>query len=159
MYALFTLLAGACQSAMASLNGMLTNHVGMFGMSFMVHAIGGILLILYMKATTGEKLKISGMPWYLYSAGFFGIFLVVSSSYCIGILGVSFMTCISVTGLLLRGRGVFPLLVRRKQGCDDRLHPFRHGLVLSRTAIQGIQYQPVIGISGIQRRHTTIPQH
>ena len=56
MYALFTLLAGACQSAMASLNGMLTVYVGMFGMSFMVHAIGGILLILYMKATTGEKL-------------------------------------------------------------------------------------------------------
>ena len=92
MYALFTLLAGACQSAMASLNGMLTDHIGMFGMSFCVHAIGGILLILYMKA---------GMPWYLYSAGFFGIFLVVSSSYCIGVLGVSFMTCISVTGQLV----------------------------------------------------------
>lgn len=101
MYALFTLLAGACQSAMASLNGMLTEHVGMFGMSLMVHAIGGILLILYMKVTTKEKLKITGLPWYLYSAGFFGIFLVASSSYCISILGVSFMTCISVTGQLV----------------------------------------------------------
>ena len=46
MYAFFTLIAGACQSAMASLNGMLTEHLGMFGMSLMVHAIGGILLIL-----------------------------------------------------------------------------------------------------------------
>jgi transporter family-2 protein len=101
MYALFTLLAGACQSAMASLNGMLTEHVGMFGMSLMVHAIGGILLIFYMKVTTKEKLKITGLPWYLYSAGFFGIFLVASSSYCIGVLGVSFMTCISVTGQLV----------------------------------------------------------
>ena len=101
MYALFTLLAGACQSAMASLNGMLTEHVGMFGMSLMVHAIGGILLIFYMKVTTKEKLKITGLPWYLYSAGFFGIFLVASSSYCISILGVSFMTCISVTGQLV----------------------------------------------------------
>ena len=101
MYALFPLLAGACQSAMASLNGMLTEHVGMFGMSLMVHAIGGILLIFYMKVTTKEKLKITGLPWYLYSAGFFGIFLVASSSYCISILGVSFMTCISVTGQLV----------------------------------------------------------
>lgn len=101
MYALFTLLAGACQSAMASLNGMLTEHVGMFGMSLTVHAVGGILLILYMKVTTKEKLKITGLPWYLYSAGFFGIFLVASSSYCISILGVSFMTCISVTGQLV----------------------------------------------------------
>ena len=101
MYAFFTLIAGACQSAMASLNGMLTDHVGMFGMSLMVHAIGGALLILYMKTVTREKLKITGMPWYLYSAGFFGIFLVVSSSYSIGILGVSVTTCISITGQLV----------------------------------------------------------
>lgn len=101
MYAFFTLLAGACQSAMASLNEMLTSRIGMFGMSLMVHLIGGALLILYMKTVTHEKLKLSGMPWYLYSAGFFGIFLVASSSYCISILGVSFMTCISVTGQLV----------------------------------------------------------
>ena len=49
MYALFTLFAGACQSAMGSLNRMLTDYVGMFGMSLVVHAVGGILLILYMK--------------------------------------------------------------------------------------------------------------
>lgn len=100
MYALFTLIAGACQSAMVSLNGMISNYVGMFGMSLVVHVIGGVLLILYMKLIAHEKLKIAGMPWYLYSAGFFGIFLVVTSSYCIGILGVSFMTCISITGQL-----------------------------------------------------------
>ncbi len=101
MYAFFTLIAGACQSAMASLNGMLSDCVGMFGMSLMVHAIGGILLVLYIKLFVHEKLKLTGMPWYLYSAGFFGIFLVASSSYCISILGVSFMTCISVTGQLV----------------------------------------------------------
>ena len=87
MYALFTLFAGACQSAMGSLNRMLTDYVGMFGMSLVVHAVGGILLILYMKL--------------YYSAGFFGIFLVVTSSYCIGALGVSVMTCLSVTGQLV----------------------------------------------------------
>ena len=92
MYALFTLLAGACQSAMGSLNRMLTDYVGMFGMSLVVHAVGGILLILYMKLFVHEK---------LYSAGFFGIFLVVTSSYCIGVLGVSVVTCLSVTGQLV----------------------------------------------------------
>lgn len=59
MYALFTLLAGACQSAMGSLNRMLTDYVGMFGMSLVVHAVGGILLLLYMKLYCHEKLKIS----------------------------------------------------------------------------------------------------
>lgn len=101
MYALLTLLAGGCQSAMGSLNRILTDSVGMFGMSLMVHAVGGILLFLYMKLFIHEKVKLTGMPWYLYSAGFFGIFLVVTSSYCIGVLGVSVMTCISVTGQLV----------------------------------------------------------
>ncbi len=101
MYALFTLIAGACQSAMASLNGMITDYLGMFGMSLVVHVIGGLLLILYIKLFVHEKLKITGMPWYLYSAGFFGIFLVATSSYCIGALGVSVTTCISVTGQMV----------------------------------------------------------
>lgn len=101
MYALLTLFAGACQSAMASLNEMLTGYAGMFGMSLVVHTLGGILLILYMKLYTKEKLKITGLPWYLYSAGFFGIFLVVTSSYCIGMIGVSFTTCISIAGQMV----------------------------------------------------------
>lgn len=100
MYALLTLLAGACQSAMASLNEMISGYLGMLGMSFVVHFIGGALLILYMKLFVHEKLKITGMPWYLYSAGFFGLFLVASSSYCITGLGVSLMTCVSITGQL-----------------------------------------------------------
>ncbi|MCD8155189.1 MAG: DMT family transporter [Clostridiales bacterium] len=101
MYVILTLIAGACQAAMASLNGMISDYLGMFGMSLVVHAIGGLLLILYMKIFTHEKLKITGMPWYLYSAGFFGILLVVVSSYCIGIIGASYMTCLSVTGQML----------------------------------------------------------
>ena len=101
MYALFTLLAGGCQAAMASLNSMLRNHIGMFGMSLMVHLIGGLLLILYMKLYTKEKIHLTGMPWYLYSAGFFGIFLVVVSSYCINILGVSVFTCIGIAGQMV----------------------------------------------------------
>lgn len=101
MYSFLTLFAGGCQSAMASLNEMITGHLGMLGMSLAVHMIGGILLIFYMKIAVHEKLKISGMPWYLYSAGFFGIFLVASSSYCIGTLGVSVMTCVSVVGQLV----------------------------------------------------------
>lgn len=101
MYQLFTLLAGGCQSAMASLNNMLSNKIGMSAMCLAVHVVGGLLLFLYMKVFAREKLKLSGMPWYLYSAGFFGIFLVASSSYCISILGVSFMTCISVTGQMV----------------------------------------------------------
>lgn len=101
MYPLLTLIAGMLQSAMASFNGMITDHLGMFGMSLSVHVVGGALLVIYMKLVTKEKLKITGMPWYLYSCGFFGVLLVVISSYCIGIIGVSITTCLSVTGQLI----------------------------------------------------------
>ena len=92
MYALFTLLAGACQSAMGSLNRMLTDYVGMFGMSLVVHAVGGILLILYMKLFVHEKLKISGMPWYLYSADFSGCHFQLLYR-CFGCLGGNLSFC------------------------------------------------------------------
>ncbi len=97
MYALLTLFAGACQAAMASLNGMLTTQIGQFGMSLMVHLIGGLLLICFMLFQK-EKIRITGLPWYLYSAGFFGIFLVVTSSFCINHIGVSLTTCLSLAG-------------------------------------------------------------
>ena len=80
MYALFTLLAGACQSAMGSLNRMLTDYVGMFGMSLVVHAVGGILLILYMKLFVHEKLKISGISFLPVFLEFFWLSLPVTVS-------------------------------------------------------------------------------
>ncbi|MDO4650390.1 MAG: DMT family transporter [Eubacteriales bacterium] len=101
MYILLTLLAGACQAAMASLNSMLKNHLGMFAMSLMVHLIGGFLLVLFMKLYKHERIHMTGMPWYLYTAGFFGIFLVITSGYCIGILGASVTTCIGITGQII----------------------------------------------------------
>lgn len=100
MYSLLVLLAGILQSAMMSFNGLLAESVSLWGVSLVVHASGGILLVLYILLVVREKITFRGMPWYLYSAGFFGVLLVSVSSWCVGILGAAVTTCLSVAGQL-----------------------------------------------------------
>ena len=100
MYSFLVLLAGILQSAMMSFNGLLAESVSIWGVSLVVHASGGILLILYILLAVRKKVTLRGMPWYLYSAGFFGVLLVSVSSWCVGILGAAVTTCLSVAGQL-----------------------------------------------------------
>ncbi len=100
MYSFLVLLAGILQSAMMSFNGLLAESVSLWGVSLVVHASGGILLILYILLAVRKKVALRGMPWYLYSAGFFGVLLVSVSSWCVGILGAAVTTCLSVAGQL-----------------------------------------------------------
>ena len=100
MYSFLVLLAGVLQSAMMSFNGLLAESVSLWGVSLVVHASGGILLVLYILLVVREKITLRGMPWYLYSAGFFGVLLVSVSSWCVGILGAAVTTCLSVSGQL-----------------------------------------------------------
>ena len=100
MYSFLVLLAGILQSAMMSFNGLLAESVSLWGVSLVVHASGGILLMLYILLAVRKKVTLRGMPWYLYSAGFFGVLLVSVSSWCVGILGAAVTTCLSVAGQL-----------------------------------------------------------
>ena len=100
MYSFLVLLAGILQSAMMSFNGLLAESVSLWGVSFIVHFSGGLLLVLYILLVVREKITLRGMPWSLYSAGFFGVLLVSVSSWCVGILGAAVTTCLSVAGQL-----------------------------------------------------------
>lgn len=100
MYSFLTLLAGALQSAMMSFNGLLAESLSLWGVCLVVHASGGLLLVLYIFLFIRKRITLLGMPWYLYSAGFFGVLLVSVSSWCVGILGAAATTCLSVAGQL-----------------------------------------------------------
>ncbi len=100
MYSFLVLLAGILQSAMMSFNGLLAESVSLWGVSLIVHVSGGVLLLLYILLFIRERITLRGMPWYLYSSGFFGVLLVSVSSYCVGILGAAVTTCLSVAGQL-----------------------------------------------------------
>ena len=98
---LLVFLAGALQSAMGSLNGVLQSYVGQFGVSLVTHVVGGVLLILYILSKK-RKIRLGPMPWYLYGAGVFGLIQVAGTSLCVLKFGPAFTTCLSICGQLIQ---------------------------------------------------------
>lgn len=91
--------AGALLATMSSFNGVLQGYLGVFGVSLATHAIGGALLILWLLLRR-EKIRLGPMPWYLYSAGFFGLIQVAGSSLCVPRIGPALTACLSIAGSL-----------------------------------------------------------
>ena len=58
MYSFLVLLAGILQSAMMSFNGLLAESVSLWGVSFIVHFSGGLLLVLYIHMEVREKITL-----------------------------------------------------------------------------------------------------
>ncbi len=98
---LLVFLAGALQAAMQSLNGVLQGYVGQFGTSLVTHVVGGVLLITYIWGRR-RKIRLGPMPWYLYSAGLFGLVQVAGSSFCVMKIGPALTTCLSICGQLIQ---------------------------------------------------------
>lgn len=92
-------LAGILRATMQSFNGVLRGYVGQFGTSFVTHVVGGVLLIGYILLGK-KKIRLGPMPWYLYSAGFFGLALVAGGSFCVGKIGPALNVCLSICGQL-----------------------------------------------------------
>lgn len=89
--------AGVLLATMSSFNGVLQGHVGMFGVSLVTHVIGGVLLIAWLLFRR-ERIRLGPMPWYLYSAGLFGLIQVAGSSLCVMHIGPALTACLSVAG-------------------------------------------------------------
>ena len=101
MYFLFLILAGVLQGVMISLNGQLGNHFSLFGVCFFVHAIAAVLLILYIKCVHKKKLSFHGLPKYVYTVGFMGVFIVAASSWCTLRIGATAVLSLSVIGQMV----------------------------------------------------------
>ena len=97
---IFLLLGGICMGLMISLNGQLASYLNILEVSFLVHAIGAILLVGYMKIRK-ERISLKGLPLYIYTVGFLGVALVASSSLCVNRIGATLTMALSVTGQLL----------------------------------------------------------
>lgn len=96
---LLIFLAGVLQAGMQSFNGVLQGYVGQFGTSLVTHVVGGVLLIGYLLLQR-KRIRLGPMPWYLYSAGFFGLAQVAGSSLCVMKIGPALTTCLSIFGQL-----------------------------------------------------------
>ena len=72
-------IAGLLLACMQSFNGLLSNYIGTYGTSLIVHCIGAVMLLIYLLIKK-ERVRLYPMPWYLYSAGIFGLVLVAFTS-------------------------------------------------------------------------------
>ncbi|MGX8709698.1 MAG: DMT family transporter [bacterium] len=95
------LLGGICLGLMTSMNGQLASYFNVFEISFLVHAIGAVILLGYILFKKGEKLRIGGAPGYVYFVGFFGVALVATGSISAAKIGATLTMALSVSGQLL----------------------------------------------------------
>ncbi len=101
MYLLFLILAGILQGAMVSLNAQLGNYYSLYGVCFFVHVIAAIILIVYLVGWKKTKIRLFGVPKYIYTVGFMGVIIVATSSWCTLKIGATAMTSLSVIGQML----------------------------------------------------------
>ncbi len=101
MYYTLLLLAGILHGVMLSLNAQLGNHYSMFAVTFFVHVIPMILLLIWLLLIKREKLRFKGAPWYIYLVGLMGISIVASTSFVTMHIGAGATTAISTVGQLI----------------------------------------------------------
>jgi len=94
-------VAVGLQSPMAS---MITQRLGIFESVFIVHVGGALLALLPLLFYGGGKLaQWRSVPWYVLSAGVFGLIVIGAISYMIPRVGVAASITTIVAGQLLVG--------------------------------------------------------
>jgi len=94
-------VAVGLQSPMAS---MITQRLGIFESVFIVHIGGALLALLPLLFYGGGKLaQWRSVPWYVLSAGVFGLIVIGAISYMIPRVGVAASITTIVAGQLLVG--------------------------------------------------------
>ena len=93
--------------------------------TLMTFLIGAVLLILYLKLVKRQKIRLRGIPPYLYAAGFLGVALVSTNAYCTPRIGVATAVALSVTGQMVLSAIIdhFGLLGMKKTAFKARRLP------------------------------------
>ncbi len=95
------LLSGFLVACMEAFNGILSTHIGLYATSFVVHAIGIVLLVFYIRFILKEKISILHAPAYVYTCGILGMTLVVLTSFVVSQVGVVITNAFSLAGQLV----------------------------------------------------------
>lgn len=95
------LTGGILFGLMVSMNGQLAAYLNVFETSFIVHLIGAMLLLGYIRLIRKQRIRLIGARGYVYSVGFLGVALVVTSSLSAEHIGAAITMALSVTGQLI----------------------------------------------------------
>lgn len=101
MSVVLAIAAGIFLSIMITLNGLLNNYLNVFEISFIVHIIGVILLVLYIKIVKKEVIEFGKEAFWLYSAGILGVALVSANSFSFKLVGATLTVALSLLGQVI----------------------------------------------------------
>ena len=98
---LYLYLSGLFNSIMVSFNGQLNKYHSMFAVSFFVHVIAAIILFIYIPLVQHKKIRLTGVPAYVYTVGFLGVTIVSIASLCTKALGATVVMSLEVVGMMV----------------------------------------------------------
>jgi len=98
---IYLFLSGIFNSIMVSFNGQLGIYHSLFVMTFFVHAIAAVILFIYIPAIQHKKIRLTGVPPYVYTVGFLGVSIVAISSWCTKSIGATAVLSLSVIGQMV----------------------------------------------------------
>ena len=98
MELLLAMLSGIICTIMLAWNGQLSNAIGIYASTFIIHLCGLFTIILLCKY---KHIKIpfrNHLPWYFYMGGVIGVFTVFFNVYTIEAIGASLVTALGLLG-------------------------------------------------------------
>ncbi|MCK8061210.1 MULTISPECIES: DMT family transporter [unclassified Fusibacter] len=104
LYGLVTLI-GIFIALMIAFNGALGGYLSAFEVSFIVHVIGLVILMVVM-AFKKEKIRFFGIPKWFYLTGILGACLTAIDAYVVGAIGVTLAVTLSTVAQIVGSAGV-----------------------------------------------------
>lgn len=97
MEIILALLSGIIVTVMISLNGGLSNSIGLYFSFVVIHLFGLIPIYVFCKIKK-IKLFFQNIPFYYYLGGLIGVFTVIFNCLTIGQIGASLVTSLGLLG-------------------------------------------------------------
>lgn len=98
MYKLGSVFIGLLIAIMVTINGTLAKQLGDYSSTLIIHIVGLITISLILIITKKGFNLNRGIPFYLFSAGAIGVFIVLFNNICFKHLGVSLTLSLGLLG-------------------------------------------------------------
>jgi transporter family-2 protein len=111
-------LIGFLIAIMVTFNGTLSNGIGTINATFLIHFIGLVTLIIFLKVTNRKILFSKKIPLIFYTGGFFGVVITILNNINFAALGVSLTLALgllgqSITSLIIDHYGILDMNVQK----------------------------------------------
>lgn len=101
MALLIALIAGIAMAVQGSLNSVLSEKIGLWESTFIVHLIAVIVMVVILfvlRLGKGDLGEMRSVPWYIYLGGFLGVVITLTVVMSIPKLGVAVATTAIIVG-------------------------------------------------------------